>query len=456
MAPTYPQILAWVRARFNLGDARRVAAWAEMAWALMKADRISYAAIGRSMEGEANVASNIVRVANWCNNPLIDPDRIQRSLAEVLLAGAGELRGAYRVIPLAMDWHSYDNGAIEALRISLITGSRALPLFWAEIRKDDLTGRKNAIELDLLWKLTAARPAGTKLLILLDAGFRNPALLKMLHGVAYFAVRMAASVKIHTEDNCWARVSDLPVGLHQAVDFGWVHCTEEAPYRVRVVGCRITDQKPVRRGRRRRSPRRFKKTVPGLCVLATNLPSDLFEALDVIRLYARRFEIEHSFRDIKNATLGLDMEHVHLKAGTTYARLMCIVALAEICLWLVGSEAESRGLQFELTPSRPKDRRRVLSIVRVGRECLHRIDVPVETLIRRHLWPATVRALITIGRRWQDPRQRLRTSSYAANELEVTPPPRCCTNKNKGKGERQPCSTTPLWFFEKEVQKQAA
>lgn len=293
-----------------------------MVWALMHAKRISYAEIGRNMEGGATPSSNVVRVANWCNNPLIDPESIQRSLAEVLLAGAGAQCGPTRVVAVAMHWHSYDNGAIEALRISLITGSRALPLFWAEVPKNELTGRKNAIELELLWKLLSAAPAGIKLLVLLDAGFRNPAIMRVLEPVAYFAVRVPASIKIHTEDNCWTRASDLPVGLHQAVDFGWVHCTEELPYRVRIVGGRITDQKPVRRGRRHRSPRRYKKTMPGLCILATSLPSELFEALDVIRLYARRFEIEHSFRDIKNATLGLDMEHVHLKAGSTYSRLM--------------------------------------------------------------------------------------------------------------------------------------
>lgn len=427
---------------------------AEMSWALMKADRISYAQIGRNMDGPATAASNVVRVAKWCNNGRIDPSRVQHSLAEALLASAGAMRGTERVVAVAMDWHGYDNGAIEALRISLITGSRALPLFWSEVPKGELSGRKNAIELELVWALLTAKPPGVKLLVLLDAGFRNPAVLKLLNGFVYFAVRLAVATKIHTEDNCWVRASELPVGLHQAVDFGWVHCVEESPWRLRIVGGRITDRKPVRRGRRRHSPRRYKKTVPGLCILATNLPADLFSALDVLRLYARRFEIEHSFRDIKNATLGLDMEHVHLKAGITYSRLMCIVALTELFLWLVGSEAESRGLHFKLTPSRPKDGRRVLSIVRVGRECLQKIDLPVETLIQRHLWPATAAALSTVGRKWQDPKQRLKSASLAADEAAVTPLPKCC-NKN-GSGKSRPCTKTPLWLLENDDLERAA
>jgi hypothetical protein len=420
----------------------------------MKSARVSYAEIGRHLEGPASAASKIVRVANWCNNPLVDPRQIQRTLANVLLAGAGAQCGSHRVIPLAMDWHSYDNGNIEALRISLITGSRALPLFCAEVPKNELAGRKNMIEQELLWRLLSARPAGTKLVILLDAGFRNPALIKILSTFAFFVVRLAASTKVHTQDNCWTRVSELPVALQDAVDFGWVHCTEESPYRVRVVGGRITDQKPVRRGRRRRAPRVYKKTVPGLCVLATNLPSELFVALDVIRIYARRFEIEHSFRDIKNATLGLDMEHVHLKSGDAYARLMCIVAVAELCLWLIGSEAESRGRQFELTPSRPKSGRRVLSIVRVGRESLNEIDVAVEKLIQRYLWPATAKALTTVSRTWKDPQRRLRNSNYAAKPSEATPPPTCCSKK--GKGNTRPCQKENLWFLENTDRERAA
>lgn len=446
VAPTLKHILAWVETKFKLPDRRHRGALGEMVCGLMRASRVSFAEIGRRMEGRSKPASNITRVANWCHNPRIDPVVVQGNLTQVLLSGAGGRVGDERFVLLAMDWHGYDNGAIEGLRISLITGSRAIPLLWSEVPKQELSGRKSAIELDLVWRLIAAKPPGVKLVILLDAGFRNPSLLKVLDQFAYFVVRLNVAAKVHTSEQCWTHVRDLPVGLQQAVDFGWVNYTEESPFPTRVVGGRIREKRCPRRGRRRKRPRRDKKTIPGLCVLATNLPTELFDAIDLLRLYARRFEIEHSFRDIKNATLGMDMEHVHLHEGSTYARLMCVVALAELCLWLIGADAEARGRQFDLTPSRPKSGRRVLSMVRVGRELLDSVDTSIDTLIARRLWPATAAAMSVTGSTWKSPDQRLRTTGYIAKKEDLRPVPGVCSKKGKGGG--QPCLEVTIWRLE--------
>jgi hypothetical protein len=449
----YGLIVAWIVGTFQLGDVRRVRTLAEMVWGLMHAGCITYADIGRNMPGSSKPASNITRVSKWCNNKLIDPLLIQGTLARVVFETAGTVIAGEKIITVAMDWHSYNNGTISALRISLMTGSRAIPLLWHEVATTELKGVQSQIEIDAAWRLLTLRPAGVKLLVLLDAGFRDHRLLNILDMAGYYIVRTNAAAAVHTDECCWTRTDELPVAVGQVVEFGWGYMNAEHPLKTRIVGGRITDLKPVRKGRRHSPAGHYKRIHPGLCVLATNLPGDVFDALDVMRLYARRFEIEHSFRDIKNATLGLDMDHTDLEMATTYSRLMCVVALTELIFWLIGSEAESKDFQFDLTPSRPKDKRRVLSLVRVGKWYINKLEVPVETLLVRHLRPAMRTVMKTIGRRWQDPAQRLRLATMSTTADNVVPLKRTCGRKAKGAWE--PCRKVKLWLLEEQPCKRA-
>jgi hypothetical protein len=450
----YDQIVPWIRASFQLDDSRLVDGFSEMVWGAMHAHRISFADIGRNMAGSAKPASNITRVYNWCRNPRVDPIRLQESLARHVFATIEGTLAGQRIIPLAMDWHSYNNGTESSLRISLMTGSRAIPLLWHEVATSDLSGKQTAIEVGLVQRLLKLRPPDAKFMVVLDAGFRDHRLFELLAAEDYFIVRCPASACLHTPECCWGKAGELPVKVNQVVEFGWMHWNAEHPSKTRVVGSRITDKRSERHGRRHQPAAHDKRTKPGLCVISTNLPTELADAVKAIRIYSRRFEIEHSFRDSKNATLGLDMDHTDLSDSTRYSRLMCIVAVAMLMSWLIGAEAEAKGLHLDLSPSRPRDAHRVLSLVRVGRWCIQSVEVPIERLMARHLPRAAKAALKVIGLTWRDPKKRLRATNRARSEREVRPIPEGCRKRSKGKWH--PCTRRIHWRLEDALLERAA
>jgi len=445
-------ILAWVVENFQLGDVRRSRALGEMAWGLMKAGVVGFAAIGRAMDGSASAASCISRVFRFCHNKSIDPRRVQAALVNLLVGRCVASVGRFAdIATVAIDWHAYDNGDIYGLRVSLVTGSRALPLLWYEVEKADLKGQQSAMEFNAITDLITYRPPGVTWLILLDAGFgRSADLVSLLGDVGYFVVRQPVSVLVHTNIDCWTTTGNLPVGLGQVVDFGWVHWSFKSPSKLRVVAARLYEGKRPRRGRRLGQYRHVSMaTQPGLCTVATNLPVKDFSAMSVIRIYARRFEIEHSFRDIKNATLGMDMEHVHLMKASTYSRLMCIVAIAEALLWLNGAQAEAKKLHLQLTPSRPRSGRRVLSLRNLGHLCLGIIpgSTPINRLLTRYLRPAIQKAPDVIGNMWMDAKDKRELKELARSPDELSDLPQACSSRKKGRRNR--CCGVVEWALTK-------
>jgi len=438
------EVSTWVAANFKLGDVRRSRALAEMAWGLMQAPKMSFAAIGRSMESGSSPASEITRVFKFCHNSLVDPSAVQAGLINALVGQAGIALGDRTVVTIAMDWHAHDNGRMNSLRVSLMTGTRAIPLFWAEIETTKLKGCMSQMEQDAIRELIRFRPPGLTWLILLDSGFRSPDLIQLLDEAGYYVVRSTLGTLFHSAEGCWTRVGDLPVAVGQIVEFGWGHLSRQSPLTVRLVGARIHDVKPPKPGGRRSTTHHDNKsTDPGLCIVATNLPIELVPALVVIRLYSRRFEIEHNFRDLKNASLGMDMEHVHLRDPATYERLMCIVAVAEALLWLAGSEAEKRELQRRFTPSQPRDGRRILSLRQVGHLCLRLVKAPILQMIEEHLRSAIASVITVVGRTWKDGHDHKRLKSAIIHRADLEDLARSCDTKRRA--PTRPCTTEPRW-----------
>lgn len=427
------EVSAWVAENFKLGDVRRTRALALMAWGLIRADTVSYAAIGRNMESSSTPASQITRVYKFCHNKALDPVDVQEGLVQQLVGSAEFFVCGQKLVTVALDWHAYDNGRVNGLRLSLMTGSRALPLLWYEIATSDLLGRQGLLERHAIRELIRLRPPGVTWLILLDAGFKSPDLIQLLDEAGYYIVRTVGSTLFHSKSGCWTAIRDLPVPLGCVVEFGWGYYTRQNVLRIRLVGARLFDASPPRRGWRKPKRSHWRKR-PGRCLVATNLPAGDFPALVVIRLYTRRFEIEHSFRDIKNATYGMDMDHTHLQAAETYARLMCIVAIAEAILWLAGAEAEDRSLHQMFTPSQPRHPRRVLSLRRVGLLALKLITATLPELIRRHIPDAIAGVMNVVGRSWISPWKTLRLKLALTERALLTPFDRKC---RKGRKQRK-------------------
>lgn len=438
---TLDEVCSWVASVFKLGDRRRSRSLGEMVWGMLLAPVVSYAAIGRSMASQSLPASEVTRVYRFCHNKHVDPRAVQGALIAQLAGRAKLSVCGFRLVAVAIDWHAYDNGRIHALRVSLVTGSRALPLLWYEIEKAELKGRRTSFELQAIRDLVTFRPPGVAWLFLLDAGFRSPAVLKLLDEAGFYVVRSQSASLYHAPNACWSAVGALRVAVGEVIELGWCYLTQTTPLRARLVAARLYDIKPKKAGLRR--PRRtHNHTKPGLCVVATNLPMPTFHAMVVLRLYGRRFEVEHGFRDLKNATFGMDMEHVHLKDAASYERLLCIVAIAEALLWLMGTEGEILDMGRRLSPSQPKDGRRVLSLRNIGRHYIKLPARPLELMLSEHISDAIAGVINVVGRGWKDARLHLQLASLITERLNARLPDKC---EGRSRRHNPPCSGSPVF-----------
>ena len=112
-------------------------------------------------------------------------------------------------------------------------------------------------------------------------------------------------------------------------------------------------------------------------------PSLTLSARQLVTLYARRMQIELSFRDLKSHRYGQAFEDSLTRKGPRIEVLLLLSALAAFATWLVGMACEARGIDQWLTPFRSK--RRLYSVMRLGREALVRrwLQIPLSRLIEQ-------------------------------------------------------------------------
>ena len=100
----------------------------------------------------------------------------------------------------------------------------------------------------------------------------------------------------------------------------------------------------------------------------------------IVTLYARRMQIELSFRDLKSHRYGNAFEDSLTRSGKRLGILLRVHALANFASWLAGTACRATGIDDWLAPS--VRQRRCYSIMRIGREELVRAW-PIE---RTHQW----------------------------------------------------------------------
>lgn len=110
-------------------------------------------------------------------------------------------------------------------------------------------------------------------------------------------------------------------------------------------------------------------------------------ARQITTLYARRMQIEASFRDLKSHRYGQGFEDSLTRSGRSLEILLLVNALAAFASWLAGMACEATSVAHWLSPVHSK--RRLYSTLRVGREALVR-EWPMEPIAQ---WLDRLRSL---------------------------------------------------------------
>ena len=111
-------------------------------------------------------------------------------------------------------------------------------------------------------------------------------------------------------------------------------------------------------------------------LLATSMSDG--DAASIVALYARRMQIEETFRDAKNHRFGWSLGDVRLSTPQRTAVLLTLAALAILVVTLIGMAAEQRGAHRAYQANTKKCR--VLSFLVLATAILRRESLDLYSL----------------------------------------------------------------------------
>lgn len=329
------------------------------------------------MAGAACVKHKIKRAWRFITNGRIEPLEVMAAVVNRLIRRhARKLRG--RPLLISFDWTKVRS--VHVLMAAVVIKGRAIPLCWGSYADKTLGRSQNALEEALLLALKAMIGPQVKVILLADRGFGRTELGRFCqrHGLDYI-IRIKSKVQVRFAGQR-VRLDRYPVHrgvceLHQRVLY-----RQHDPVRQHVVI-------------------RWKKGLPPKSdqpwYLMTNLNLDCRPtqaARRISDLYARRFDIEELFRDVKSNQFGYALGQTRITRPDRLDRLMLILVLAYLLLIGLGLWAR-RNLPPRLWAS--NNRRHECSAFTVGRLLLEQRHTTRHRLMLELL--ANIRRL---GRNW--------------------------------------------------------
>ena len=253
--------------------------------------------------------------------------------------------GPRQELLVAMDWTEFDADDQATICLYLITRhGRATPLVWQTVYKSTLEGNRNRYEDEVLDCLREALAPEVKVHIIADRGFGDQKRYEHLSKLGFdFTIRFRQDIL----------VTDQFGDKRPAVE--WLHKTGRARLleKMAVTGdFYILPAVVVVHDKRMQEP----------WCLATSR-TDL-AASDIVKLYARRFTIEETFRDTKDVHFGMGLKASHIGDSSRRDRLLLLGAVAHALLTLLGAAGERAGLDRTLKVN--TSQKRQLSLYRQG------------------------------------------------------------------------------------------
>lgn len=262
--------------------------------------------------GQGNQEAAVKRLSRLIHNPRLGPKVVAEA---VLLQALSQLpqRGKVR---LAIDWTI--EGTKHLLVVSLVTGGRALPIYWRAYDASVLKGRMQRYEMAVIRRVLTRvrREIGTRRLrITADRGFADVDLCELLEelGTEYI-IRVKSSTKVYFQGQ-WRQLHTIPFeGNARCRSLGRVAYCESAPHRLWVGVSRARNQ-------------------AGQWEMWYLISNRARRAGAMSQEYARRFGCEQGFRDAK---WQLGFAEARVKNTQAWSRLFALVAIALLVLATLG------------------------------------------------------------------------------------------------------------------------
>lgn len=331
----------WLAAACPFIHRARLRALLSAVEALLHGQRLTLSDLGRHLPGVESARHAIKRVDRLLGNDHLHGERcaIYRALATRLLAEQG------RPIIL-VDWSNLapigGRQKHVTLKAALSVRGRAITLY-EEVHTLAVQNRAS-VHRRFLERLAGVIPPHCRPVIISDAGFRGPWFEAVAARGWDWLGRVRGVVHYRLDDGeCWQAVSTLHASATPvARSIGRVRLGRRGGgTRATLVLVRkyVRGRGRPRRGRSRAAQagrRRHKE--PWL--LATSLSTRVHHPERLVALYARRMQIELTFRDDRGRRFGWQLDHSGSRTIERRQVLLLIAALATLMSWLAGLVAE--------------------------------------------------------------------------------------------------------------------
>jgi hypothetical protein len=340
----------------QLMHAGRLAAVSVVVAAIVQARRVSIASIGRAVGGKARPKHSIKRVDRLLGNPHL---RLERSL--MFKAIARRVMGSGDRPIVLIDW-TQAAGKLNALVAAAPLCGRAI-IVYEEVHHERKLGHAGVQER-FLRRLAEVLPAGTHPIIVTDAGFHGP-FFRAVRALGWdFVGRVRGTATARASDGSKRSKADFyGIATTTPRDLGSFHL-----YAWRKgVEARLVVVRSRRKPGRRTKPRSQDEAALRLAardpwLLATSIADR--DASAIVAIYARRMQIEETFRDAKNHRFGWSFRHVSTSNVQRLEVLLLLVALAILVATELGLAAELSGIHRHYQAN--TETRRVLSLFFLG------------------------------------------------------------------------------------------
>ncbi len=319
---------------------------------------------------------------------LLSNRRLQQARGALYGAALQRLWPRCRTV-IVVDWCVLKaDESLHLLRAALPVGGRALPV-WDEVHGQAQLGHAE-VHTAFLARLRRLLPVDSRPIVVTDAGFRMPWFrsAEALGLACIGRVRGLTQVRPVGEQD-WVPVQAfVEMEDGRLLDLGLCEISKTHPQRARLVVCK----RPPRgrkdhgvHGRPRRSgaARAHARGAREPWVLAVSPALADLSAEEVVRDYARRMQIEESFRDLKDPRQGAALRHALTRKAPRMEILILLHALASVLAWWRGLLARQQHQDQRLLAHgqaiRRAATRATLSLWRIGWELLRRGWPPDDT-----------------------------------------------------------------------------
>ena len=305
----------------------------QMVCGLLSCRSLLLAEIARGFETQVAFSHNLKRVERFVSNPRLQALQTKQLLARRLLH---QLHHRLHLKPrepleILLDWTSV--WPYQVLSALVPVSGRAVPVFQWAIARDQLKARQNTFEMQFLAALRRCLPKAWQVVIVADRGFQRVALLEYLDSLGFaYVIRLKGDACVEVGSYS-GKLRDYGVEVGQCFKLSKVIYHKARRYGVKVViNCE----------------RREGKVCSWL--LATNLG---MTARQTVRIYARRFWCEESFRDQKQE---FQLEGVRVQQAARLETLLLVLAIVLMMLAVIGMRGDKLAWAEKY---RPRKKQRV-------------------------------------------------------------------------------------------------